>query len=146
MASLSGPGRRARLPWGGPHPGDRVPDVPLGPEDGPARLFQVLRGTKHVLLVFEGSHGDPDDGTIEAIAKRARRHHEEIAAYLIPRASAGPGWDGPVLEDPEGHLHDRFGARGTCLYLIRPDGYVGYRAMPADAEKLAGYLGSIFLG
>ena len=50
-----------------------------------------------------------------------------------------------MILDHLGELHHRFGARGSCLYLIRPDGYLGYRAMPPDAGKLAHYLGRIFV-
>jgi hypothetical protein len=32
---------------------------------------------------------------------------------------------------------DPFGARRTCLYLIRPDGYVGYREQPPDPDRFA---------
>ena len=41
-------------------------------------------------------------------------------------------------------LHARWGASAECLYLVRPDGYVGYRAQPADRALLAGYLDRIF--
>jgi hypothetical protein len=30
------------------------------------------------------------------------------------------------------------------LYLIRPDGYVGFRSLPADEAKLFEYLEGIF--
>jgi glycine/D-amino acid oxidase-like deaminating enzyme len=53
-------------------------------------------------------------------------------------------WEGPRLIDGHGRLHRRFGAASPCLYLIRPDRHVGYRAQPPDAARLAAYLGRLF--
>jgi hypothetical protein len=36
-------------------------------------------------------------------------------------------------------------AATPCLYVIRPDGYVGYRGRPPDAARLWAYLGRIFV-
>ena len=135
----------------GPHPGDRVPDLPLEPPpaaDGPHHLFGVLHGTKHVLLLFEGAHGVEDAGPFEAIRDVARAHAADIEAILVVRGDVAPpwiAWEGRTLMDHLGELHHRFGARGPCLYLVRPDGYLGYRAMPPDPGKLAGYLRRIFI-
>jgi 2-polyprenyl-6-methoxyphenol hydroxylase-like FAD-dependent oxidoreductase len=135
----------------GPHPGDRVPDIPLEPPsdtDGPHHLFEVLRGTKHVLLLFEGAHGMEDAGPFEAVSDVASKHAAHIEAILVVRGDVAPpwiAWDGRKILDHLGELHHRFGARGPCLYLVRPDGYLGYRAMPPDAGKLANYLKRIFV-
>jgi hypothetical protein len=51
-----------------------------------------------------------------------------------------------VVCDGESAVHQRYGARSECAYLIRPDGYVGYRAQPADGDKLIAYLETIFTG
>jgi 2-polyprenyl-6-methoxyphenol hydroxylase-like FAD-dependent oxidoreductase len=135
----------------GPRPGDRVPDIPLEPppeSDGPRRLFEVLGGTRHVLLLFEGAHGVEQPGPFEAIRDLARKHAGQVDAILVARGDVSPpwiAWEGPTLLDHLGELHHRFGARGSCLYLIRPDGYLGYRSMPPDPGKLSGYLARIFL-
>jgi 2-polyprenyl-6-methoxyphenol hydroxylase-like FAD-dependent oxidoreductase len=49
-------------------------------------------------------------------------------------------WFKSVLLDPQGKCHHRYSATGECLYLIRPDGYIGYRTQPADVFKLWTYL------
>jgi len=133
---------------GGPRPGDRVPDFPLEPgpgHDGPTRLFEALRGTRHVLLLFEGDRGE--GGAFAAVHDAARPLGAEIDAYLVTRGEvARPSivWDGPTLADRSRALHHGFGVRGAAVALIRPDGYLGYRASPPDAAKLAAYLGRIF--
>ncbi len=50
-----------------------------------------------------------------------------------------------VVLDEEGALHRRYDVRVECLYLIRPDGYVGYRSAPAAPGRLRDYLERIFV-
>jgi 2-polyprenyl-6-methoxyphenol hydroxylase-like FAD-dependent oxidoreductase len=146
-----GPGLGAYLDFGAaPHPGDRVPDVPLHPhEGGPGRLFEVLHGTRHKLLVFEGA-SRPDDfrGRVEAIAGLVRDRFANLIDPFVVVHSDAPAEALPAglapLSDSSGLLHRRFGAGSDCLYLIRPDGYVGYRAQPADPDKLDAYLRRLF--
>ncbi len=33
-----------------------------------------------------------------------------------------------------------YGARYECLYLVRPDGYVGFRSQPVETVPLRDYL------
>jgi hypothetical protein len=129
-----------------------VPDVLLEPPqdvDGPTRLFELLRGTKHVLFVFEGEHVGTEVQQINAVLDLSKTLEKQITTYLVVRGDVGPPsivWNGPRLRDHEGLLHQRFGARGACLYLIRPDGYLGYRSIPPDARKLRDYLAKILNG
>jgi hypothetical protein len=136
-----------------PRPGDRVPDVALTPAPGgpllgrPARLFDVLYGTHHTLLLFEGS-----EARLDGIANVAReRWAGQVDTYDIARPEAGPGCSTDetgiarqaCLADPDGRLHRLFDARSACLYLIRPDGHVGYRARPPDPDRFTAYLGRV---
>jgi len=123
----------------GPKPGDRVPDVALGPAPGsgdPERLHELLRGTKHVLLLF-GEVG-------EAVGGLAREHAEEVDTYRVSRDPV-PDRDGRTIHDPGGGLHRRFGVHSSAVYLIRPDGYLAYRAAPPDPARLAAYLSRVFV-
>jgi hypothetical protein len=52
---------------------------------------------------------------------------------------------GEILLDPRGELHHRYGARSACLYVVRPDGYIGFRSQPPDGDALRSYLSRIFL-
>ena len=49
-----------------------------------------------------------------------------------------------MLLDADGALHSLYGARTESLYLIRPDGYVGFRSQPADEDPLLDYLRTVF--
>jgi FAD binding domain len=135
----------------GPRPGDRAPDVPCGAPDGRVqRLFEVLRDTRHTLLLFvDNSMPTETSGAIQAVGDLlSERYRRWINAHLVQRADVplpNIRWNGARLLDRSGHLYRRFGASSSCLYLIRPDGYVGYRSQPPDAKKLAAYLGRVFV-
>ncbi len=123
----------------GPAPGARV-----------ARLFEQRRSPKHSLLLFDGA-GATAAGydNLDRIARRVRtRYGQNVdVAVVLPggRKPSGFAWDGAILDDGDGTLHQYFGARSECLYLVRPDGYVGYRSQPADEGKLLAYLEGILV-
>jgi 2-polyprenyl-6-methoxyphenol hydroxylase-like FAD-dependent oxidoreductase len=136
----------------GPRAGDRVPDVALDPatNDGAARLFDRLRGTGHHLLLFEGDR--PSADAHEDLSALASQVRDRAGAWIEPQIVIGaisrPGslsWDGRVILDADRSLHHRFGASATCLYLVRPDGYVGYRSEPALAERFWAYLDRVLV-
>jgi len=136
----------------GPRAGDRIPDVALDPaaNDGAARLFDRLRGTGHHLLLFEGK--DPSADVHENLSALARQVCQRAGAWIGPQIVIGAAsrprslsWDGRVILDSDRSLHHRFGASAACLYLARPDGYVGYRSETADPEKLWAYVERIFV-
>jgi 2-polyprenyl-6-methoxyphenol hydroxylase-like FAD-dependent oxidoreductase len=132
-----------------PAAGDRAPDLALG--DG-ATLFERLRGTHHTLLLFDGRA--PTSGGYAALARAAdgvaARWDELVRPAIVVYGAKMPpelagAVAGRVWLDPEGQLHARFGAGSECLYLIRPDGYVGFRAQPADAGALERYLARVLV-
>jgi 2-polyprenyl-6-methoxyphenol hydroxylase-like FAD-dependent oxidoreductase len=123
----------------GPAPGARV-----------ARLFEQRHSPKHSLLLFDGA-GATEAGyaNLDRIVQRVRTRygtHVEVAVVLPGgRKPKGLSSDCPILDDADGALHQYFGARSECLYLVRPDGYVGYRSQPADEGKLIAYLENLLV-
>lgn len=135
-----------------PAAGDHAPDgtVFLPTSDAPVRLFEVLRTPRHTLLLFDGRAATAAGyRNLAEIARRVRDRYQDLvtAHIVVPRDAPPQGldWDGSVLLDPEGDLHHRYGAGSESLYLIRPDGYVGYRSQPADGDRLFAYLSSILI-
>jgi Aromatic-ring hydroxylase, C-terminal len=59
-------------------------------------------------------------------------------------APADPPREATLVHDPDRALHPRYGAQTACLYLIRPDGYVGYRSTQPTASGLREYLDRVF--
>lgn len=135
----------------GPQAGSRAPDVELAPASMIKRLFELLRSTRHTLLLFDGmaatQEGYENLGTIARHI--TERYGDFIDVHVIVPREAKPevlAWDGSTILDPDHAVHQRYGASAECLYLIRPDGYIGFRAQPADVAKLRDYLESIFAG
>src|SRR5262245_108961 len=88
VAEHHGDGILGRLRFGGgPRAGDRAPDVsPLqGADAGITRLFDVLRTTKHTLLLFAGTEPGADTWRrLDAIAKAVQaRHGAVIQVYEV---------------------------------------------------------------
>jgi 2-polyprenyl-6-methoxyphenol hydroxylase-like FAD-dependent oxidoreductase len=135
---------------GGPRPGERAPDTRgLEPADGsgPVRLFELLKVTDPVLLLYAGATAPTEVVRgLEAIGAAAR---EFVGGRLAVYAILAPGVEQSpegvsVVRDVSGEFSSAYAAADTCLYLIRPDGYVGFRAAPAAEEPLLAYLQRIF--
>lgn len=136
---------------GGPRAGDRAPNAgPLQAADGSAlRHYDLLRGVHHTLVLFSGPEPDATRWHyLAGIAHAVREQHGElIQTYIIVDGASIPdelAGDRSVLLDTEGAAHHRYQADLPTLYLIRPDGYIGFRSRPADLTALTAYLTRIF--
>jgi hypothetical protein len=145
--SSEAPSVRDWLDFGAaPGPGERVPNVPAEGK----RLIDYKRGVGHTLLLFDGGAHTPEGyKNLSDIADRTRRRiGARVTTHIVVPREERPveiTWDGSVLLDVDGQLHRRFGAGAECMYLLRPDGYVGFRGQPATWEPLAEHLDKIFM-
>jgi 2-polyprenyl-6-methoxyphenol hydroxylase-like FAD-dependent oxidoreductase len=135
----------------GPRPGEEAPDAkPLLHDNRPTTLFELLRGPRHTLLLFPGAeHEARSWHRLEELALSVEKDLDDLINIYFVAIEAGsvpskPKIHGRLILDPERSLHYRYGAETECLYLIRPDGYVGYRSEPATASAFRDYLGRIF--
>ncbi len=142
----------------GPRAGDRMPDPPISmsdPSTGRERrlsdvVFDHGKGRDgHVLLIFQGTEAEsgalevefrPEEFVSPRLANRIRPILVEPRVPIEP----SPAWKAERLADPTNALHRRFGAVGACLYLIRPDAYIGYRCQPLDSFAFREYLKRVF--
>jgi 2-polyprenyl-6-methoxyphenol hydroxylase-like FAD-dependent oxidoreductase len=133
-----------------PRAGDRAPHAAArrAADGETVRLFRLMAPTRHTLLLFAGRRAGPEDAArrqtvLEAVGQA---HGDLIDSFLI-LPGAGPAPERArerALLDPDGAAHRAYNADDERLYLVRPDGYVGYRSQPADAGKLLQYLRQIF--
>lgn len=133
----------------GPRAGDLAPDAPVRREGRSTRLRRVLQGPGHSLLVFAGLDvsGEDHAGLRLAVEEVRRRFGDRVAVHVVFSGEEVPEIaedHGSMLLDPGGACHRRYGARGGCLYLMRPDGYVGFRAQPEAPGALLAYLGRLY--
>jgi 2-polyprenyl-6-methoxyphenol hydroxylase-like FAD-dependent oxidoreductase len=127
--------------------GERAPDVIIETVSGSKRLHQVLSDLKHNLLLFDGLHTKKENySRLSQIVREIQEQYPHINAHLILWESQIPDildWHQSILLDPEGKCHQHYRAFSECLYLIRPDSYIGYRCHGTDVSKLLMHLQKI---
>jgi 2-polyprenyl-6-methoxyphenol hydroxylase-like FAD-dependent oxidoreductase len=132
---------------GAPHPGDRAPDVVIDPA---TTLFALLRHTRSTLLLFDGAAPTAEGyrNLLDVAARTGERWGAHVETWIVVPRRMPPnelsGFD-RVLLDPKGALHRRYGAGSECVYVIRPDGYVGFRSQPAAWRPLQEHLSMILV-
>ena len=135
--------------FGGPRAGDRAPDADgLQVAGTSRRLFDLLHGDQHKLLLFAAGENAGELALLGSIAQQvASKYDKGIANYLVTNkpGTAIPGFQGEKIVDSQGALHRAYHAAAPGAYLIRPDGYVAYRSFPPNAGHLTEFLSRIFV-
>lgn len=133
------------------HPlrGGRAPDATGLVRDGvtgPVRLYSVLGRTHTVFLYADGDSGADDIGRFEAVADAAREAAHGLAdVYLVAAPSAEVDTTAlPVLWDADGHFASGYSTVGSSVFVVRPDGYLGYASHDLDAGEVRRHLGLTF--
>lgn len=116
--------------------GDRAPDaqLPHAATGTLIRLFDLFRGPQFTLLAFGGAQ-----------AQFAEHLTADYPGLIRPCSIVAPD-DGdlrcalPTLVDPRSSVRRLYGVAEQALVLVRPDGYVGFRASPASPTALCRYL------
>jgi len=148
-------GPDAELGWRrqGPLPGDRVPDATLQSQrDGsPRRVQALLKQPVHHLLLQLGEEPDHRARVIlhALLSRLPDEYLNELRVTVVSRddfeldrSDTGAGRV-HLWRDQDGEFEQAFGT-GSRLWLMRPDGHLGYRAPLTDADYLFGYLERLF--
>jgi 2-polyprenyl-6-methoxyphenol hydroxylase-like FAD-dependent oxidoreductase len=117
----------------GPRAGDRLPDAEVLVNGRSMYLQQTLAGP-HLALLLCGDPRQWDQSELDRV--RARYRHVMSTYGLGPAGSDGP------LVDEQGQALARLGVRDAVQYLVRPDGYIAFRAGGRTFEQLNHYLAS----
>ena len=131
----------------GPAAGHRAPDGPLrlAGDGREVSLFSRLRGTPHHLLLFAGRDAEAPASDAE-LRNMLGGYEGMIQAHLIFAEDRSQiGSEVPAYVDESGLVHKRYGLRGAGQYLIRPDGYVAFRASGSNLRQIRAYLSRMFL-
>ncbi len=133
-----------------PRAGERAPDATgLSREsvNHPVRLFGVLDGVDHSLILYaDAAAGTGDVAVLESLAgETAAKAHGHIDIHVIAAATAQVGsTDLPLLRDTDGRFADGYLPDGSTVFVIRPDGHIGYRGPIADTKAALSYLEGTF--
>jgi len=122
-------GAHAWLLGSGVHAGDRLPDGELTQPDGSKiRLQALLHDPKWNLLLLEGLEGQ-GSLDLQALGRKVVERYPNVDFHVLG-----------AKEDPEGVLRKALGAAHSAVYLVRPDGYVGFRGQPIEEKPLMDYV------
>jgi 2-polyprenyl-6-methoxyphenol hydroxylase-like FAD-dependent oxidoreductase len=129
---------------GQPGAGDRAPDAGGLRRHGVGsalRVFDVLRGTEHVLLA-PLSQSNPDQAMTELAAfarELAQRFGTRLRVVAIaPAAGLAEPFGVAIYHDAEGAFAAVYGRE--AVFLVRPDGYLGWRGRAWSDPGLFDYL------
>ena len=130
----------------GPRPGDRAPDcggLRRAAVNHPLRLFELLADPHHTLLLYAdnaeqlAAFTELEDLVTTATSGRANTYVITATPELrVPRT--------PVIVDAAGDFRTVYAARGGSGYLVRPDGYLGFRNDPVTTAALRSHLERVF--
>ena len=125
-----------------PQAGMRAPDADgIIAENGASqRWFEIRRDDwRHQLLIFTGAKAEVSAERIselqQTISETKSTYGKYIRPLLVTTRQQADNRD--VLEDSQGKMSHRYGARAECLYLIRPDGFIGFRSQPVNLAAFA---------
>jgi 2-polyprenyl-6-methoxyphenol hydroxylase-like FAD-dependent oxidoreductase len=136
----------------GPRAGDRAPDahgLRRGQVGFPLRLFDVLRGTEHVVVVFRDGSSRAPDRALETLAQEIKLRYGDLVRIVALTAFDTPSADligVPLLRDAEGAFVHTYAVADGSLLVIRPDGYIGFRGRLTDVAGVGAFLGRTFAG
>jgi 2-polyprenyl-6-methoxyphenol hydroxylase-like FAD-dependent oxidoreductase len=108
--------------------GDRAPDCEVVDETGTRlRMFDLLREPVHTLAVIK-----PDAGMdLQRIARLLASYRDVM--------------QGSVLVDGDADFLEKYAGEGALLYVVRPDGYIGFRGSCSDIDALEEWTSELFI-
>lgn len=117
----------------GPHAGMQAPDAsPIVVDGKSTSFYESPASTRHRLLLFNGSGLDTISQSLVNAARQAVEAHDDwldviVVSNVTLEAEVPLPAGVRIIGDTIHTMHDRYGAKEACLYLLRPDGYVSYR-------------------
>lgn len=127
-----------------PRAGDRAPDAQGLRRDHvgfPLRLFDVLRGTEHVLVLYVGEQAGSYAEDVAALGQlAAAKGLVRIVAIAAPGGATVDLGIPLLLRDVEGDFARSYHAKAGMMWLVRPDGYIGLRAAALDRAALERFI------
>ena len=118
------------------HPGDLAPDPPFTTDSG----VRIRDGRSYVSLLFTG---DPQsESELSPIVDMTLPGTVPIRPVLVTKVSGlrSNRSGTSIVNDIGGGIHQAWGITRPTHVLVRPDGYIGWRADPPDADAVTRFL------
>ncbi|WP_109480065.1 FAD-dependent monooxygenase [Paraburkholderia sp. C35] len=131
-----------------PAPGDRVPDVHGLTQrfvGRPRRLHEFIGHGRHVLLGYVDASGSQLQAFVDGCRALGESLPGAVSAVLITAPGCAVAEDErmTVLTDEQGAFASAFGASGGAVWVVRPDGYIGWRGRECTNDAVSNW-GRIF--
>lgn len=133
-----------------PRAGERIIDKNIEVLDDSSKrsLYEYVQGGVFHLLLFltEEMQSYPEQlRQLIEISYKMKNPDVRLAVVVYGENDfTKKQWHADVILDKTGDLHKRYGAIKPCMYLIRPDQYIGMRSSKIDYLRLKRYLDKIF--
>jgi 2-polyprenyl-6-methoxyphenol hydroxylase-like FAD-dependent oxidoreductase len=128
-------------PGDGPavHAGDLAPDAPFTTDAG----ARIRDGRSYVSLVFSGNvRSDRELDAVVNLRLPGRPVIRTVLVTKVPGLRANRSGTS-IVSDSGGGIHRAWDVTEPTHVLVRPDGYVGWRAEPPDGDAVARFLGRL---
>lgn len=126
----------------GPPAGTRMLDVKYDYQ----RLFDLVRGTQFVLLLFSGISREFNIFQFLQLQSSLKVQYKDlIKCVFINAIGEFPEWEGATVFDALKQVHQSYGVSKPSLYLIRPDKYIGFRGALEHQQELEKYLENVLI-
>ncbi len=113
--------------------GDRAPDAPLLDGKGnPVRLFDLFRGP-HFTLLYTGDNPMPE-------LIQLKDKYRDIKQFLINTSQQKNRNNADCFIDADGYFASAYGEQKNVIYLVRPDGYIGFISDSTRLQELVVYV------
>ena len=131
----------------GPRAGDRAPDAVarLAPDGANVHVVDVCSRPQHTLLMIVDSTDQV--AVADNVSRKIVALYGDVVTPVMvsdaitPQEKANASSITPAYTREPRSLRDEYGPARPAMYLVRPDGYVGFRApLTASADALMQYL------
>jgi 2-polyprenyl-6-methoxyphenol hydroxylase-like FAD-dependent oxidoreductase len=113
------------------HAGDRAPDAPLRDCKGEqVTLFDLYRGPQFTML-FTG------DGYADELIQITDKYGDIRLCRITKHESCK---DAHCFVDADGYFTSAYGDQPNVIYLVRPDGYIGFIGEIGKVQELIAYM------
>jgi 3-(3-hydroxy-phenyl)propionate hydroxylase len=134
---------------GGLRAGERFPDASVveAASGITKQIFELIYQGKWTLLLFDGANNNKTTGKLLFAATAIENDFPLVTPYLILADAKGVNFAEGTTEvflDLDHFAHAACEVKSPTMFLIRPDGHIGFRGTENHLDELLDYCSAIF--